>query len=76
MAAKSSNLMALLDMAPSAFAVSGDGHRSGGEVSPLPRIKSLAALKDEVRKHFGKLTGQELDALVGWFNRNFFRLED
>ena len=67
MAAKSSNLMALLNMAPSAF--------SGGEVSPLPRIKSLAALKTEVRKHFGKLTGQELDALVGWFNRNFFRLE-
>jgi len=67
MAAKSSNLMALLNMAPSAFA--------GGEVSPLPRIKSLAALKDEVRKHFGKLTGQELDALVGWFNQNFFRLE-
>jgi hypothetical protein len=68
MAAKSSNLMALLDMAPSAFA--------GGEVSPPPPIKSLADLKDEVQKHFGKLTGQELDALVGWFNRNFFRLKD
>ena len=68
MATKSSNLMALLDMAPSAF--------SGGEVSPLPRIKSLAALKAEVQKHFGKLSGQEVDALVGWFNRNFFRLED
>ncbi len=68
MANKSSNLMALLDMAPSAF--------SGGEVSPLPRIKSLAALKAEVQKHFGKLSGQDTDALVGWFNRNFFRLED
>jgi hypothetical protein len=67
MATKSSNLMALLDMAPSAF--------SGGEVSPLPRIKSLAALKAEVQKHFGKLSGQEVDALVGWFNRNFFRLD-
>ena len=68
MATKSSNLMALLDMAPSAF--------SAGEVSPLPRIKSLAALKAEVQKHFGKLSGQEVDALVGWFNRNFFRLKD
>jgi hypothetical protein len=68
MANKSSNLMALLDMAPSAF--------SGGEVSPLPRIKSLAALKAEVQKHFGKLSSQDVDALVGWFNRNFFRLED
>jgi hypothetical protein len=68
MAAKSSNLMALLNMAPSAFA--------GGEVSPLPRIKSIAALKDEVQKHFGKLSGPEVDALVGWFNRNFFRLKD
>jgi len=68
MATKSSNLMALLDMAPSAF--------SGGAVSPLPRIKSLAALKAEVQKHFGKLSGQDVDALVGWFNRNFFRLED
>lgn len=67
MATKSSNLMALLDMAPSAF--------SGGEVSPLPRIKSLAALRAEVQKHFGKLSGQEVDALVGWFNRNFFRLD-
>jgi hypothetical protein len=42
---------------------------------PLPHIKSLAALKDEVRKHFGKLSGQEQDALAAWFNRNFFRLE-
>ena len=67
MAAKSSNLMALLNMAPSAFA--------GGELSPLPKIKSLAALKAEVQKHFGKLSGGEIDALVGWFNRNFFRLE-
>ena len=67
MATKSSNLMALLDMAPSAF--------SGGEVAPLPRIKSLAALKAEVQKHFGKLSGPDVDALVGWFNRNFFRLD-
>jgi hypothetical protein len=68
MAAKSSNLSVLLNMAPSAFA--------GGELSPLPKIKSLAALKAEVEKHFGKLSGQDVDALVGWFNRNFFRLKD
>jgi hypothetical protein len=28
-----------------------------------------------VQRHFGKLSGQELEDLVGWFNRNFFRLE-
>ena len=62
------NLMTLLTVAPSAF--------SSGDVAPLPRIKSLSALKAEVQRHFGKLPGQELEALVGWFNRNFFRLED
>jgi len=54
-------------MAPSAFAE--------GELGPLPRIKSLSALRKEVERHFGHLTGRELEALVGWFNRNFFRLE-
>ena len=67
MAPQSSNLMALLTMAPSAFA--------GGEMPVLPRIKSLAALREEVKRHFGKLSSQELEALAGWFNRNFFRLE-
>ena len=67
MAPQSSNLMALLTMAPSAFA--------GGEMPRLPQIKSLAALKEEVKRHFGKLSSQELEALAGWFNRNFFRLE-
>jgi hypothetical protein len=28
-----------------------------------------------VKRHFGKLSSQELEALAGWFNRNFFRLE-
>jgi hypothetical protein len=28
-----------------------------------------------VTRHFGKLSSQDLDALAGWFNRNFFRLE-
>ncbi len=67
MAAKSSNLMALLTMAPSAFA--------SGDIGPLPRIKSLSALKTEVQRHFGKLSSQELEALAAWLNRNFFRLE-
>ena len=67
MAPQSDNLMALLTMAPSAFA--------GGEMPKLPPIKSVAALKEEVTRHFGKLSSQDLDALAGWFNRNFFRLE-
>jgi len=67
MAPHSSNLMALLTMAPSAFA--------GGEMPRLPQIKSLAALREEVKRHFGKLSSQELEALASWFNRNFFRLE-
>lgn len=67
MAAKPSNLMTLLTVAPSAFA--------GGDIAALPPIKSLSALEAEVQKHFGKLSGRDLEALVGWFNRNFFRLE-
>jgi hypothetical protein len=61
------NLMALLNMAPSAF--------SSGDIGRLPAIKTLSALREEVKRHFGKVSGQELEALVGWFNRNFFRLE-
>jgi len=68
MAPNAPHLMALLNMAPSAF--------SSGDIGKLPAIQSLAALRSEVEHHFGNLTGQELDALVGWFNRNFFRLED
>jgi hypothetical protein len=67
MAPQSSNLTALLTMAPSAFA--------GGEMPRLPQIKTVAALREEVSRHFGKLSSQDLDALAGWFNRNFFRLE-
>jgi hypothetical protein len=64
---QSTNLMALLTMAPSAFA--------GGDMPRLPKIKSLAALREEVKRHFGKLSYQEQEALAAWFNRNFFRLE-
>jgi len=67
MAPNAPTLKALLTMAPSAFA--------GGDIGPLPRIKSLSDLRKEVERHFGKLSGQDRDALVSWFNRNFFRLE-
>ena len=40
-----------------------------------PRIKSISHLRKEVERHFGKLSSQDTEALVGWFNRNFFRLE-
>ena len=68
MAPNAPHLQALLNMAPSAFAC--------GDIGKLPAIKSLAALRKEVQGHFGKLSVQEIDALVGWFNRNFFRLDD
>jgi hypothetical protein len=60
-------------MAPSAFA--------GGDIGKLPAIRSLSDLRKEVERwagdeSLGKLTQQDLEALVGWFNRNFFRLED
>ena len=67
MAPNAPHLMALLNMAPSAFA--------SGDIGRLPAIKSLSDLRNEVQRHFGKLTNQDLEALVGWFNRNFFRLE-
>ena len=67
MTLQSSNLMALLTMAPSAF--------TGGDMPRLPEIRSLAALREEVKRHFGKLSNQEQEALAVWFNSNFFRLE-
>jgi hypothetical protein len=71
MASKTSNLTALLTMAPSAF--------SSGEHSSMPRIKSLSALKAEVQtwgeQSFGKISTKEVDDLAAWLNRNFLRLE-
>jgi hypothetical protein len=71
MAAKSSNLTALLTMAPSTF--------SSGDLSALPRIKSLSALKAEVQtwgeQSFGRISNQEVDDLAAWLNRNFLHLE-
>jgi hypothetical protein len=72
MAPTAPNLKALLNMAPSAF--------TGGDIGPLPAIKSLSALRAEVERwagdqSLGKLTQQDLEALVSWFNRNFFRLD-
>jgi hypothetical protein len=73
MAPNAPNLQALLNMAPSAFA--------GGDIGKLPVIRSLSDLRKEVERwagdeSLGKLTQQDLEALVNWFNRNFFRLED
>jgi len=67
MAPKTSNLLHLLTVAPTAFAP--------GEVGGVPRIKSLSALKVEVQRHFGKLPTKDIDALVAWFNQNFFRFK-
>jgi hypothetical protein len=67
MAPKTSNLMHLLTVAPSAF--------GPGDLGAVPRIKSLSALKEEVERHFGKLPTKDIEALVGWFNRNFFRFK-
>ena len=72
MAPNAPNLAALLNMAPSAFA--------SGDIGKLPTIKSLSDLRKEVERwagdeSLGRLTPQDLDALVAWFNRNFFRLE-
>jgi hypothetical protein len=68
MAPQSNNLLHLLTVAPTAFAP--------GDVGAVPRIKSLSALKTEVERHFGNLPTKDIDALVGWFNQNFFRFKD
>jgi len=49
---------------------------ASGDIGMLPLIESLSDLRKEVERHFGKQSSQDLEALVGWFNRNFFRLED
>ena len=67
MALNAPHLMALLNMAPSAFV--------GGDIGPMPAMRSLKELRKEVRRQFASLNGQDQEALVIWFNRNFFRLE-
>ena len=72
MAPSAPNLQALLNMAPSAF--------SSGDIGNMPAIQSLEDLRREVERwagdeSLGRLSHQDLDALVAWFNRNFFRLE-
>ena len=73
MAPNAPNLAALLNMAPSAFA--------SGDIGMLPLIESLSDLRKEVERwagdeSLGKLSQQDLEALVALFNRNFFRLEN
>lgn len=72
MAPHAPNLSALLNMAPSAF--------SSGDIAKLPAIKSLSDLRQEVERwaleqSLGRLTDKDVEALVAWFNQNFFRLE-
>jgi hypothetical protein len=67
MAPHSNNLMHLLTVAPTAFAP--------GDVGAVARIKSLSALRIEVERHFGNLPTKDIEALVAWFDRNFFRFE-
>jgi hypothetical protein len=66
-------VLALLNVAPSAFAV-GDG-----DIVPRHRIKNLAALRKEVLKwrdtYNPSLSDNDVDDLVGWLNRNFYKLE-
>ena len=72
MAPTAPNLSALLNMAPSAFA--------SGDIGKLPAIESLSELRNEVERwaleqSLGRLTQQDVDSLVAWFNLNFFRLD-
>ena len=66
-------VLALLNVAPSAFAF-GDG-----DIVPRHRIKNLAALRKEVLKwrdtYNPALSDTDVDDLVGWLNRNFYKLE-
>lgn len=66
-------VLALLNVAPSAFSV------GEGELVPSHRIKNLAALREEVvnwRDAYNpSLSERDVDDLVGWLNRNFYKLE-
>lgn len=73
-------IMALLTVAPSAFAAA-DGDRGEGAryVTPKARIGSYGALVREVerwsRRHEPRLSAQERADLADWLNRNFYRFE-
>ncbi|OGA08631.1 MAG: hypothetical protein A3D95_02215 [Betaproteobacteria bacterium RIFCSPHIGHO2_12_FULL_69_13] len=73
-------VLALLTMAPSAFAV-GDPVGQGAElyVPPKARIQSIAMLRKEVarwgERYDPGISKQDIEDLVEWLNRNFYKLE-
>jgi hypothetical protein len=69
-------VMALLNMAPSAFAL---GDAALVPASPKHRIRSLSGLRKEVvcwsQQYNPALSRQDVDAVVGWLNKNFYKLD-
>jgi hypothetical protein len=69
-------VMAILSMAASAFAA-GDTALLG--VFPKHRITTLSGLRKEVIRwgdqSSPKLSTNDVDALVGWLNKNFYKLD-
>jgi hypothetical protein len=70
-----SGVLALLTMAPSAFAAL-DAAAPGS----AHRITSIAALRKEVagwgRQYNPTLSPRDVDAVVGWLNSNFYHFDD
>jgi hypothetical protein len=69
-------VMAILNMAASTFAA-GDTALFG--VFPKHRITTLSALRKEVVRwgdqSSPKLSTKDVDALVDWLNKNFYKLD-
>ena len=69
-------VMAILNMAASAFAA-GDAALSG--VFPEHQITTLSGLRREVVRwgdqSSPKLSRSDVDALVNWLNKNFYKLD-
>lgn len=69
-----SRVLPLLSMAPSAFVDTGELPR----IMPKDQIRSVAALRKEVQRWSERqsppMSNQDVDAVVDWLNRNFYRL--
>ena len=69
-------VMAILNMAASAFAA-GDAALVG--VFPKHRITTLSGLRTEVvlwgDQSSPRLSRKDIDALVDWLNKNFYKLD-
>jgi hypothetical protein len=67
-------VLTLLNTAPSAFALGDDF------IPHKHRIKTIAVLRKQVllwRDSYNpSLTDTDVDDLVGWLNRNFYKLEE